>query len=313
MTSAKRNDQHRPATFIPEDYEAVGYYDNQSRAADGRYGFSERLRLSQLVNASTSTAYASGHQCDHCGAAIRYVVVVRHIPTGDHLAVGETCADGRFTYSKTEFDRMRKAAELDRRQQRILEAWNAYKAEHAVDWDALCASTNDFVQDVLRRGRTNGSISERQREAIVIAVARDAEREARVATEPEVVKAVVPEGRVTLTGTVLTVRGQETRYGTVTKMLVGVTTDAGMFKVWGTLPASLAGVWGCTAHNVTADSPDYDALVGGHRFNCHCGYINVARRGDVVTFSAEVTRSSDDESFGFFSRPTKASIVEAAS
>jgi hypothetical protein len=51
------------------------------------------------------------------------------------------------------------------------------------------------------------------------------------------------------------------------------------FKVWGTVPSSL---------------PNTD-------------------RGDKVTFTASVERSNNDETFGFFKRPSKATLIEAAS
>lgn len=35
-----------------------------------------------------------------------------------------------------------------------------------------------------------------------------------------------------------------------------------------------------------------------------------AKRGDHITFEAQVTVSDDDPKFGFFKRPTKAKIME---
>ena len=84
----------------------------------------------------------------------------------------------------------------------------------------------------------------------------------------------VPEGHVEVTGELLTIRHDENRWGVVTKILV---RDVRGFKVWGSRPEAL----------------------------------NEARRGDTVTFTGTVTQSSDDPKFGFFKRPTKASIVEA--
>ena len=39
--------------------------------------------------------------------------------------------------------------------------------------------------------------------------------------------------------------------------------------------------------------------------------ISTAARGDVVAFTATVSASDDDDSFGFYSRPTKAHIIAA--
>ena len=91
-----------------------------------------RMRwLRDLVANSTTARYGDCFQCDHCGARIRYVGVLRHIPTGDHIAVGQTCMDNRFPLSTAEFQAMRKAAQLDREAHRLLTAWNEYKADHA--------------------------------------------------------------------------------------------------------------------------------------------------------------------------------------
>jgi len=38
-------------------------------------------------------------------------------------------------------------------------------------------------------------------------------------------------------------------------------------------------------------------------------WLNKAKKGDRVQFSAKVSRSEDDPSFGFISRPTKAKII----
>ncbi len=65
-------------------------------------------------------------------------------------------------------------------------AWTDYQASHPADWDALKASTNGFVADVMGKGRRYGNLSDRQFAAIVKAVARDAEHAAaKVITEAE--------------------------------------------------------------------------------------------------------------------------------
>jgi hypothetical protein len=83
--------------------------------------------------------------------------------------------------------------------------------------------------------------------------------------------------RIEVTGTIVSTRTQDHAvysFGTVTKMLVRHETG---YKVWGTMPSELC-----------------------------------AKRGDVVSFTARIERSEKDETFGFFSRPTKARIVTKA-
>lgn len=103
------------------------------------------------------------------------------------------------------------------------------------------------------------------------AVRRIAEKAATEATSSSPVP--VTEARIVVTGEVISVKEQFNAYGSTIKMLV---RDDQGFKVWGTMPSSIMGEQ-CT--------------------------------GKRVTFTARVTPSDNDETFGFFSRPTKAELV----
>lgn len=83
-----------------------------------------------------------------------------------------------------------------------------------------------------------------------------------------------PNGRFELTGVVLTIKLQQSMYGDTLKMLVK--TPEG-YKVWGSVPSSI----------------DCDDL-----------------KGCTIRFTARVERSDNDAKFGYFTRPSKASIVE---
>lgn len=102
--------------------------------------------------------------------------------------------------------------------------------------------------------------------------ARAVQAEARAEPGP------VEEGRREIEGAVRSVKLYDGDYGSSAKMVVD--TDTG-HRVFGTVPASLL------------DGVDSEGLVG--------------RR---VRFTAAVERSRDDESFGFFKRPTKAGFIE---
>lgn len=293
MNTITRTDIHRPAEFNPEDYVYVGSYDNNGpnegivNRETGeltewwRDTMKPALKSLHAAGNAGRIAYGTGTQCDHCGAHIRYVGLFRHVPTGDVIAVGETCADGRMEYSKADFDRLRKDAQLDRAAQRVLKAWTQFKVERPeVDWDTLAESTNDFIVDVLRRGRNNGTLSERQVEAIVEAHARDKQyAEERAQREANALPTMsVPEGNgMIVEGKVLTTKWQESDYGDTLKMLVEVELDGHTFKVWGSVPSAI--------------DPE---------------------RGDIVRFTANFERSRDDQSFGFFKRPRKAEILEGS-
>ncbi len=140
-----------------------------------------------------------------------------------------------------------------------------------------------------------GYPSEKQHD-LVVKIYREQVAKAQEATEPEPTWIAVPanlfDGRHQITGTILGTKLKESMYGSTWKMIVRVDTDAGSYKLWGSIPSDLDAVF---------DSENRRWIAG-------------AGKGDVVTFMARVDPAnwSDDEAFGAFERPTKASFVERA-
>ena len=91
----------------------------------------------------------------------------------------------------------------------------------------------------------------------------------------------VPTGRILVSGKVLSTKIKDSQWGLQWKMLV---EDERGFNLWGSVPKSII-------------NEDVDG----------CGLS----RGDLVTFTAMVEPSKDDNKFGFFSRPTKATTTQA--
>lgn len=225
--------------------------------------------------------------CDHCGAHFDWGSVYQHA-SGGHIVVGNVCADKTMDVpNRLELDVRRMQARIAAARKAARNAAQARADAVTGGYDWLYTGTHDnaTLADIARKGLAWGGLSERQVELVkrihsgtpaeweVKKAARDAQRAAEeLAAEP------VPrtDARLEITGTVLTTREQDGYMPgtTVTKILVRA--EAG-FKVWGTLPRDLA-----------------------------------AKRGDVVAFCARVSPSDNDDKFGFFSRPTKARIVQAA-
>ena len=325
-----RSDVHRPVDLTPEDYEWVGAYDNQPDAGSyvgpggdfevapgvtvqGTNWDNANYRyLHDLVESSTTARYGDGLQCDHCGARIRYVAVYRHKPTGDHIAVGETCADGRLSLDKETFQRLRKAAALDRQAQARKAAARERLAEvgdpvvvslldreteqEALEGPAQAAYSHDIVSDIRFRLWRYGTVSDRQVELvrkIYDRVAAEQEQE----QEPEPPKVPVPVGTHQVEGRILGMRYQDSQWGGQVKMLVEVETPDGNYKVWGTLPAALRDLYRI----------DHGPLLANGSHDVSHRPVGV---GAKVRFTASCERSADDEAFGFFSRATKAELVE---
>lgn len=122
----------------------------------------------------------------------------------------------------------------------------------------------------------------------------------------------VPEGDgLIVEGRIVSLREKVTDWGTTLKMTVKVTTPEGVYLVWGTRPRALDGVYGClTCGSTTSDHNGWVHAPGcADRGGQAAGFIGSAEVGDVVRFTANVTRGDRDPSFGFFHRPRKASVV----
>jgi hypothetical protein len=93
--------------------------------------------------------------------------------------------------------------------------------------------------------------------------------------------APAPAGRIEITGTVLIARLKSSQYGDVIKLRV---LDDRGFAIWGNAPQAFLGEVGYP----------------------HGELVSMVEPGDRVTFVATIKPSDDDETFGFFSRASKA-------
>lgn len=119
--------------------------------------------------------------------------------------------------------------------------------------------------------------------------------------------APVVEGRGVVDGEVLAISRVYTDFGEAVKVTV---KDERGFRVYGTLAKDLVksfyDAW--YAKTVEATKEGYGSLVSDYGADNWFEEVKGAR----VSFTATVVKSRDDESFGFFSRPTKGSVVKAA-
>ena len=115
------------------------------------------------------------------------------------------------------------------------------------------------------------------------------ERQAEKSQPAEEVFFPVPDAtsRIEVIGTVIQTKLKWTEFGETLKMLIFCEGDEGRFKLWGTVPRALI-------EQVSDQTiKDRDATL----------------KGSLVKFTAKISQSSDDPCFGFFNRPSKATVL----
>lgn len=146
-----------------------------------------------------------------------------------------------------------------------------------------------FVADVVRKGEKR-ELSPRQWEALVNAVQREAkyaaERQAKIDQGVRVLG-----GKGEFVAKVLSVKWKDGQFPAYKMTVEVIEGPAKGVRLWGTLPKAL---------------DDQEVWRAGE------GYVTTqkqAERGDVVRFTASVTPSDRDQTFGFFKRPRDAEFV----
>lgn len=212
--------------------------------------------------------------------------------SGDLVKLGETCADNvEFHDSKRDLaqKRLRDRAKADRDSQKRLEARRITRREMINELKTnpefreafKIRKRNDFIYDLLWKRIQGYKWTERQEEAFYEAAKKQVEfydkkqielneREAKLATAPN-----LTEGKQSITGKVIGKKWKSDDWGCTLKIIVELSDGN---RVWGTAPAKVL---------ETIDEED----------------------GVKVTFTASVIASDNDPHFGFFKRPTKASLI----
>ncbi len=149
------------------------------------------------------------------------------------------------------------------------------QAEAAVKWAQEMEPRGDFERNLraVARSAYIGPKAFGVAAYLPVAYARHLDQEAEREAAPTAPALPCPEGRVEIEGVVTSFRAHDNGYQTVLKMTVAA--DDG-WRVWVTCPAAIE---------------------------------EQVERGDRVRFTATVTRSDDDETFGWAKRPTRADVV----
>jgi hypothetical protein len=308
-----RTDTHSPSHFDPAAYEYVGSFDNWPEPGAFRSNCQRDLETAfGLVLEALNwehAEYVGGRQllrergakihfdpdgdknnCDHCGARCRYIVVFRHTPSGQVIAVGEQCANERFGCdSRRTYDikRLRERVANKRERERAFGAAVGFiekTAPELRDWflspaaDEVGGIFAQLAHKLVRYGALSEKQVEFARRLLQEHYERQrnggkTERELEIEREHEAAEDC-PRGRVTITGTVIKCAEHESDWGVSWKLTV---KDDRGFLVWLTCPATLD-----------------------------------ASRGDRIQITASVEPSQNDPKFGFGKRPARAEILTKA-
>lgn len=205
--------------------------------------------------------------------------------------------------ARLEANRAKRAAKARAKKDAMLAA-NTERFPVLADMDAWLRSPERAEGDCLpaffsdiRLKAFSFELSEKQGEAITTGWPKHlAERAERAEAAKAKIEAAgtVPTGRSEVIGQILSTKFQETQWGSTKKMLLSFEAEDGPVKIWGSVPDALRG------GNEWADGDSVPT------------WTDRADVGDTVRFTATLSRSDDDPSFGFFKRPAKAEMVARA-
>lgn len=283
-----RTDIHRPSIIVPEDYKFVGFECLKIEdLGDAQFIISERIKIRNHMKQTggTYSHHAHGGNCHICGAYAIYTALFYHTPTNVYVRTGLDCADKLDCGDVETFRRQVKTALEQNAGKRkakallevnnLLPAWEIYTATDTADW----RHEEEIVSDIVSKLVKYGSLSDKQfafLRSLIEKITHRQEIDAKRAADHQAAKPVpVTDGRVMICGKVLSIkRPAPYEGGFPTRILV---LHADGWKLFGSLPRDIQDV----------------------------------KVGQDVEFSATIKASDKDPKFGFFSRPTKARIVDA--
>lgn len=282
-----RQDVHRPSVIIPADYQFVGIEMMKIEGLGDCHAIMserERIRAHMDRTGGTYSRHAHGGNCHVCGAHCIYTVLFHHVPSNTYIRTGMDCAD-KLEWDSGEGEAFRakianaREAQAGKAKAALLLQDKGLSEAYAVYADTGRAEKweESTIFDIVSKLVKYGSLSDKQYSflgSLVNKIANRAELEAKRKAENEAAKPFpVTPARITIKGKILTIRVGD---GINTFGVKTLVQHVDGWKAWGTLPGS----------------------------------VSNAKVGDTIEFSAKVKVSDKDSKFGFYSRPTKAVIVE---
>jgi len=206
--------------------------------------------------------FKDGGICYRCGGTGDGGWKVERLYTAEELAKLNERAEAK------------RLANAEKKARKLSERLKSIRAEFGqlIDEATKLKSENDFIADVLDRINTYGKVSDKQIEALKIAVAKTKEWLAKKAAKGE-----APSGKVHVVAKILSTKTVRSMYGSQFKMLAELDNGA---TVWGTFPNKL-----------------FDLIEG-------------ELKGAAIEFDADFEPVKGDATHAFFKRPTKVKVAK---
>lgn len=274
-------------------WEIVGYmYIGISEEMAADYGFDHR-DLAMAIQArgleETDVIYHDNGGCAACGTHFAHGAVVANVTTSELIAIGGICA-GTWGYAEqvgVRKARAQRAQTLANDRQKNADLAADYLIENADIAEIFATIEHHIIEDIALKLPRYGSLTRGQEDLVRKIAAEEPARlerkDAAIAREEALAAAPeLAEGRYTIEGLVISTKWKEGYgYGEMTlKMLVELDD---LNRVWGTVPRSIFD---------EVEAADFRTI--------------------RVQFDAAVEKSQDDIHFGFYKRPTKATVSENA-
>lgn len=249
--NSARDDPHRPGVIIPTDYSYVLSFGLMPPPEPGeppiRFNVSEALKFWETEK--FCRIRGGIFSCTVCGAHYNHGDIWCHKPTGEHITVGHDCADKySLFHTRQEWEAWHKEQtrlrSLAAKERKYKQAAHSFLERHPGLKEAFDLLEGDsyikpetrpivVLRDMLFRLNRYGSLSEN-----TVAYALKLAEELRKPKEEE--KHVpAPIGRVTVRGTVVSLKDYESNYGPCYKMTVKVETSEGSWLVFVSVPSCL--------------------------------------------------------------------------
>lgn len=300
----KRTDIHRPSAIEPDDYV---YVSCETHVKAGEMPdcaailyHRELLKAHMDSTGGNWSSHEHGGNCHVCGAWMIDAAVFYHEKTNSYIRTGFDCADKMDMGDSRAFRSFRKArkswqemragkmkAEATLRKKGLEGAWAVWMDRENSQGTTKLDGLNGYwyqralgdlvvVQDIVSRLVKYGSISDGQERYLHVLLKNiGGAHERQAAFKAEKANAEdAPEGRVKVTGAVLSTKTVQGDWNAQEKMTV---KDDRGFRVFVSIPSGMP----------------------------------IPNRGDRVTVRATLTRSKDDAKFAFGKRPTGGQIIEA--